>query len=201
MKVMTNTYKNYVTDDFWYYEGKLSSLERLKSGVTTGVCVLGSMPRADDPIFAINHAKGYEEVGTREIVCTGPCNPPWPHKFSRWVNGKKIEKLVEYEDVLKSTEKVIEKLNHSNGDKIRAFVTPFVIISSVNPSNSTPADQLMELTTHDRYQAKKIREIAKKYNTRIHSDAFGGMVHIAYQDKENALLGPDVHLQHCRGLS
>lgn len=27
------------------------------------------------------------------------------------------------------------------------------------------------------------------------------MVHLAYQDKENALLGPDVHLQHCTGLS
>jgi hypothetical protein len=27
------------------------------------------------------------------------------------------------------------------------------------------------------------------------------MVHLAIQDKENALLGPDVHLQHCRGIS
>ena len=27
------------------------------------------------------------------------------------------------------------------------------------------------------------------------------MIHLAYQDKENALLGPDVHLQHCTGLS
>ena len=43
--------------------------------------------------------------------------------------------------------------------------------------------------------------MAEKYNTRIHTDAFGGMVHLAYQDKENALLGPDVHLQHCTGLS
>jgi cytosine/adenosine deaminase-related metal-dependent hydrolase len=27
------------------------------------------------------------------------------------------------------------------------------------------------------------------------------MIHLAIQDKENALLGPDVHLQHCRGIS
>lgn len=27
------------------------------------------------------------------------------------------------------------------------------------------------------------------------------MIHLAVQDKENALLGPDVHLQHCRGIS
>lgn len=201
MPIMTKTYKNYVTDDFWYYEGKLSALERLKAGITTGVCVLGSMPRADDPIFAINHAKAYAEVGIREIVCTGPCNPPWPHKFSRWVDGKMITKEVTYEDVLKSTEAVIEALNHANNDKTRAFVTPFVIVTSVDGSNSTSPDRLYGLTEHDRYQAKKIREIARKYNTRIHSDAFGGMIHLAIQDKENALLGPDVHLQHCRGIS
>lgn len=36
--------------------------------------------------------------------------------------------------------------------------------------------------------------------TRIHSDAFWGMVHLAAQD-EYGLLGPDVSLQHCNGLS
>ncbi len=201
MPIMTETYKHYVTDDFWYYEGKLNALERLKAGITTGACVLGSMPRSDDPIFALNHAKAYAEVGIREIVCTGPCNPPWPHSFSRWVDGKRIVKEVTYEEVLKGAEAVIEALNHTHEDRIRAFITPFVIVTSVDPSHPTPPDRLYGLTEHDRYQAKKIREIARKYNTRIHSDAFGGMIHLAIQDPENALLGPDVHLQHCRGIS
>lgn len=201
MKIMTETYKHFVTDDFWYYEGKLSGLERLKAGVTTGASVLGSMPRSDDPIFAINHAKAYSEIGIREIVCTGPCNPPWPHNFSRWVNGERVGREVSYEEVLKGAEAVIEALHRSNEDKIRAFITPFVIITSVNPSYPTPPDQLLGLTDHDRFQAKKIRQIARKYDTRIHSDAFGGMIHLAMQDKDNALLGPDVHLQHCQGIS
>lgn len=201
MPIMTHTYKHFVTDDFWYYEGKLNALERLKAGVTTGACVLGSMPRSDDPIFALNHAKAYAETGVREIVCTGPCNPPWPHRFSRWVDGQRVVKEVTYEEVLQGAEAVIEALNHANGDRTRAFITPFVIVTSVNPSAPTPPDHIYGLTDHDRYQAKRIREIARKYKTRIHSDAFGGMVHMAYQDKENALLGPDVHLQHCRGIS
>lgn len=201
MTAMTNTYKHYVTDDFWYYEGKLSALERLKAGITTGVSVLGSMPRSDDPIFAINHAKAYAKTGVREVVCTGPCNPPWPHLFSRWVDGKMITKEVTYEEVLKGAEGVIEALNHANNDRTRAFITPFVIVTSVDPSQPTSPAQLYGLSEHDYYQAKKIREIAKKYNTRIHSDAFGGMIHLAIQDKENALLGSDVHLQHCRGIS
>ncbi|MFE5429175.1 amidohydrolase family protein [Peribacillus simplex] len=201
MPIMTETYKHYVTDDFWYYEGKLSALERLRAGVTTGVCVLGSMPRSDEPIFALNHAKAYAEVGIREIVATGPCNPPWPHPFSRWIDGKRVTYEVTYEEVLQGAEAVIEALNHSHDDRIRTFITPFVIVTSVDPSYPTPADMLYGLTDHDRYQAKRIREIARKYNARIHSDAFGGMIHLAFQDKENALLGPDVHLQHCRGIS
>ncbi len=201
MKSLTNTYKHYITDDFWYYEGKLSALERLKAGITTGLSVLGSMPRCDDPIFAINHAKAYAETGVREIVATGPCNPPWPHLFSRWVDGEMITKEVTYEEVLKGAEGVIEALNHANNDRIRAFITPFVIVTSVDPSNPTSPAMIHGLNDHDRYQAKRIREIARKYNTRIHSDAFGGMIHLAAQDKENALLGPDVHLQHCRGIT
>ncbi|MCG5254655.1 amidohydrolase family protein [Brevibacillus agri] len=201
MPIITNVYKHEVTDDFWYYEGKLSALERLKAGITTGVSVLGSMSRSDDPVFALNHAQAYAEVGVREIVCTGPCNPPWPHPFSRWVDGKKVTKEVTYEEVLAGAEAVIEALHHANSDRTRAYITLFVIVTSINPSAPTQADQLFGPTDFDRYQARKIREIARKYDTRIHSDAFGGMIHLAVQDKEYALLGPDVHLQHCRGIS
>lgn len=201
MPVMTNTYNHYVTDDFWYYEGKISALERLKAGITTGVSVIGSTPRSDDPIFALNHAKAYNEVGIREIVCTGPANPVWPKLYSRWKDGKRMTKEVEYEDVLKGAEAVIEALHHANGDRTRAFITPFVIVTSIEGSGPTPPSRLHQLTDHDRYQARKIREIARKHETRIHSDAFGGMIHMAVQDKDYALLGPDVHLQHCRGIS
>lgn len=201
MPIMTNTYKHFVTDEFWYFEGKLSALERLKAGITTGVSVLGSMPRSDDPVFAINHARAYAETGVREVVCTGPCNPPWPHSFSRWIDGQRITKEVTYEEVLNGAEAVIEALNHANQDRTRAFITPFVIVTSVEPSGPTSPAKLHHLTEHDLYQAKKVRGIARKYNTRIHSDAFGGMIHLAVKDWENALLGPDVHLQHCRGIS
>lgn len=201
MPVMTHTYKNYVTDNFWYVEGRLSALERLQSGVTTGVCVLGSQPRCDDPIFAINNAKGYSEVGVRDIVCTGPCSLPWPHRFSRWKDGKRTVVEVSFEQILDSLETIIQELDNSNNGKTRAFVTPFGAVTSIEVSGPTGADRVIKPTEWDLYQAKEMRRIAAKYNTRIHTDAFGGMVRLAYMDKENALLGPDVHLQHCTGLS
>ena len=103
MPVMTHTYKNYITDEFWYNEGRLSALERLHAGVTTGVCVLGSQPRCDSPVPAMNNAKAYAEVGVKDIVCTGPCHTPWPHRFSRYVNGERHMSEVSYETVLEMT--------------------------------------------------------------------------------------------------
>ncbi|MDD7401082.1 MAG: amidohydrolase family protein [Eubacteriales bacterium] len=201
MPVMTHVYKNYVTDNFWYIEGRLSALERLQSGVTTGVCVLGSQPRCDDPIFAINNAKAYAEIGVRDVVCTGPCSLPWPHRFSRWKDGKRSRVEVSFEQILDSLEVIIQELDHANNDKTRAFVAPFGVVTSIEVSGPTGADRVIKPTEWDLYQAKAMRQIAAKYNTRIHTDAFGGMVRLASMDKENALLGPDVHLQHCTGLS
>ena len=200
MPAMTHTYKHYTTDEFWYIEGRVSALERLKNGVTTGVSVLGSQPRCDDPIFAINNAKAYNEVGIRNVVCTGPCHVPWPHNFSRYENGKRVMKSVSFEETLKSLEEVIKALHGKNNEKTFVSVTPFGIITSINPSGATPKEELTALTDHDIIQAKAILKMADKYNVRIHSDCFGGMLHLAKQDLENAVLGPHVHVQHCTNL-
>jgi cytosine/adenosine deaminase-related metal-dependent hydrolase len=201
MPAMTHTYKHYVTDEFWYYEGRVTALERLKSGVTTGVCVMGSQPRCDDPVFSINNAKGYAEVGIRDIVCTGPCHVPWPHNFSRWRGGKRVMRAVTFEEVVKSLETVVKTLNNTNGGKTFAYVTPFGIVTSINPSGATPREQLTTLSEHDKLQAREMLRVAKEYNTRIHSDCFGGMLYLAMQDLDNAVLGPFVHVQHCSHLS
>lgn len=201
MPAMTHMYKHYINDEFWYIEGRLSALERLKAGVTTGVCVMGSQPRCDDPIHAINNAKAYAEVGVRDIVVTGPCHTPWPHNFSRWVDGKRVLSSVTFETCVKSLETVIKTLNNTNNGKTFAFVGPFGIVTSIDPSGATPIESLTTLTEHDKRQAKEMRRVAKEYNTRIHSDAFGGMIKLAMQDPENALLGPNVHVQHCTNLS
>jgi cytosine/adenosine deaminase-related metal-dependent hydrolase len=200
MPAITHTYKHYTSDEFWYYEGRVSALERLKAGVTTAVCVMSSQPRCDDPVMAVNNAKAYAEIGIRDIVCAGPCHVPWPHNYSRWIDGKRVMKAVSFEDVVKSLETVIKTLNNTNNGKTFAYVTPFGIITSINPSGATPKEQLTALTDHDIKQAKEMLRIAKEYNTRIHSDCFGGMIHLAMQKPELAILGPNVHVQHCSGL-
>lgn len=199
-RIVTNVYFHYTTDEFWYVEGLLSALERLKFGVTCGLSVIGSQPRSDDPIFANNHARAYAEVGLREVVATGPCNPPWPHKFSRWTNGRRIEREVSFEAALAGAEATIEVWHRAAGDRIRVFITPFLLVPSLDSSGPTPPDIALVLQQHDRRQSRMVRELAAKHDTRIHTDAFGGMVKLASED-EFGLLGPDVLLQHCTGLS
>ena len=201
MRIVTPTYFHFTTPEFWYADGLVSALERLRAGVTCGVSVMGSMPRSDDPTFGNNHARAYAEVGVREVVCVGPCHTPWPHAVSRWDSGQRERREVTLEEALAGAEAVIETWNHGADDRIRVFITPFTIVPSVEPSSPTPPELATSLTAHDRLQARRIREIAARWKTRIHSDAFGGMVRLAAQDDEHALLGPDVHIQHLTEIS
>jgi cytosine/adenosine deaminase-related metal-dependent hydrolase len=201
MRIVTPTYFHATTEASWYADGLLSALERLRAGVTCGVSVLGSAPRSDDPAIPAAHARAYEEVGLREVLCVGPAAPPWPRSTSTWTDGTRTRREVTYAETLEGLERAIETCDGRAAGRIRVFATPFTIVPSLDPSSATAPDVAAEFTQFDREQARRIREIAAKWNVRIHSDAFGGMIRLAARDDENALLGPDVHLQHCIGVA
>lgn len=201
MRVVTPTYFHSTTREFWLADGYVSALDRLRSGVTTGVSVMASCPRSDDPQFSIDHARGYTDVGIREIVCTGPAGLPWPHPATRWDGGAPVLRHSSLDEMLAGAEAVIESIDGSADERILVYLTPFTIVPSVDPSNPSTPEFATSLTADDRLHARRVRETARKHGVRIHSDAFGGMVRMAAQDRENAILGPDVHLQHCIGLS
>jgi cytosine/adenosine deaminase-related metal-dependent hydrolase len=201
MRVVTPTYFHSTTREFWLADGYVSALDRLRAGVTTGVSVMASCPRSDDPQFSIDHARAYAEVGLREIVCTGPAGLPWPHPATRWDGGRPQLRHSTLDEMLAGAEAVIESVDRSADGRILVYLTPFTIVPSVDPSNPSTPEFATALTDDDRLHARRVRETARKHGVRIHSDAFGGMVRMAAQDRENAILGPDVHLQHCIGLS
>ncbi len=198
-RVITQVYFHFVTPEFWYAEGRLSALERLKFGVITGVSVIGSEPRGDDPTFAGNHARAYAEMGLRAGVAVGPCNPPFPRPVSYWRDGKRHQTTTTFEDALMSAAKVARDWHGQADGRIQVYLTPFLIVPSCNSSGPTPAD-IARLTDFDRKYSRRVREVARDLGTRIHSDGFGGMIQLASRDP-HGLLGPDVHLQHCTGLT
>ncbi len=201
MRIVTPMYFHYTTPEFWLADGYLSAVDRLQNGVTTSVSVVGSAPRSDDPTFAINQTKGYTDVGLRDIVCCGPAGFPWPHPTTRWHGGTPKAYSVSFDEMLAGAEAVIETVNGTANGRIKAFVTPFTIMPSIDPSNPTTPDRATRSTPEDRMQGRKVKELAARHKTRIHSDAFAGHVRMAWQDPESAILGPNVHLQHCIGLS
>lgn len=201
MKIATSLYYHFTTRAFWQADGLISGLERLRAGVTTGVSIISSMPRSDDPEFAISHARAYGGIGLRQVICTGPAGRPWPHEVTRWDTGVPLRRHVSLTEMLEGAEAAIETLNGANEGRTRVFLTPFTIVPSLDPSNISTPDQAISLTPDDRMHARLVRELARKHRIRIHSDAFAGHVRLAAQDRENALLGPDIHLQHCWGIS
>ena len=146
MKVVTPTYYHYVTRDYWYADGLVSGIERLRAGVTTGASIITSMPRADDPVFASNRARAYEEIGLREIICVGPSGLPWPHPVTRWESGSPERRHISFEEMIEGSEATIEALNGRADGRISVFLTPFTIVPSVEPSNASTPDQAVKLT-------------------------------------------------------
>lgn len=201
MKIVTPLYWHHVTREFWEAEGMISGLERLRAGVTTGVSVMSSIPRSDDPAFAVAHAKAYDQLGLRNIICTGPAGLPWPRAATRWDSGQPQRRSLSLSDMLEGAEATIQTLDNTAQGRIRVYLTPFTIVPSIEPSNISTPDQAIALTLQDRDHARAVRELARKHGVRLHSDAFAGHIRLAHQDKENALLGPDIHLQHCWGIS
>lgn len=200
MPIMTRLYHFYTTDDYWYLEGRLAALERLKGGVTCGVSVISNSQRCDNINIPIRHGDGYAETGVREVLAIGPSNPPFPRKFRQYINGEWVEKAYTFEELMERAEAGIEAVNHSHHDLIRAVIAPFVMVSSVNPSSPTEPDVAVALDEQDKKMMKMVRQIARRQKTRIHTEAFGGMIRIAAQC-DDALLGDDVHVQHCTGIS
>lgn len=202
MAAFTHLYNHYVEDDYWYYEGRVSALDHLRAGITTTVSITGAQQRCDDPVFSINHARAYAQAGLREIICNGPCQPPWPHKFSRIVNGKRVVREVTHEEQVKTMETIIRELNHSSNDRIRVYVSPYGALTSTSASAPVQADQLVHgLTELDLHQLKEMWRVANEYDTRIHAEIYGGTIRQMYRNRELALLGPRVHLQHASGCS
>ncbi|WP_328803866.1 amidohydrolase family protein [Paracoccus xiamenensis] len=201
MKIVTPTYWHQTTRDFWAAEGMVSGLERLRAGVTTGVSIISSMPRSDDPEFAVAHAHAYAQLGLRNIICTGPAGLPWPREVTRWETGSPVRRSISLTEMMDGAEATIQTLDGQADGRIKVYLTPFTIVPSIETSNISTPDQAVKLTAEDRHHARVVRELARKYGVRLHSDAFAGHIRLAAQDTENALLGPDIHIQHCWGIS
>ena len=183
------------TENFWYADGILSALERLRFGTTYGVSMLGSAPRSDSPIYGKRFIDGIMDVGIRTMTGIGPPRAPWPRIFSDWKNGKRIDKWLTQEECFKVTEELIRSSHNTHNGKANVWV------SASRFSLPSPYDPMFDKShLPDAFKlANRIREIADKYKTGIHTHAYGGVV-ASLQKHLPHVLGPDLLLAHCTGM-
>lgn len=200
MDLVTQFYFTRTDQEFWYADARLAALDRLRQGVTTSMSVMGSRPRADEPDFVRAHARGYAEVGVAEVIGVGPSGRPFPHAAESPEAGQWRKKLVPLQEMFDATEEVISELHRSRDGLTQVFVTPFTILPSLFGSGPSSPYEAQRITEADREHGATVLELAARTGTRIHSDAFGGHIRLAMQDPDTAILGPQVHLQHCAGI-
>lgn len=201
MRVATYTYFHHTSPEYWAADGMLAASERIRFGVTTGVGILGSQPRSDEADFGAAQAASYERSGMRFALGVGPAGQPWPRPVGHWRDGRHVRREVGLDEMMAGAEETVRDWHGAADGRIRVLVTPYTMVPSLNPSGPLPPDQTLHLTAEDLEQSERVRDLARRYGTRVHTDAFGGMIRLAHQRDPNALLGPDVHFQHGFGLS
>jgi cytosine/adenosine deaminase-related metal-dependent hydrolase len=184
------------TPEYWYVDGLLSGLERLRFGTTTAVMMLGSQPRTDLPDYGEAFAQGASRSGARTLVSVGPPAPPWPKHFTNWKDEAPSEVDVTYEQCLEVTEELIRSWTSKDVTNIGAMVGP--------PRFSVPSrHDLFFDNAYAAYAAREAadtRRLAETYGVRIHTHAYGETVEYLHNHIPH-LLNDNVLLVHCTGIS
>lgn len=184
-------YQEASDEEFWYADGLLSALERLKCGTTTSTNMLGggdTIMRTDAPAYGERHCEAVEQVGIREFLAVGPGKPPFPRRYQAWDGPSPREVMVSFEQQMQTSEELIQRWHRRRSDRISICVSS----PAVHPGQSFTTDaQLEEL----KYQNCAARALSRKYGVLFTQDGHSrGTIQFAHEHFD--LLGPDVFLSH-----
>lgn len=204
-------YFHHTTEDWWYAEGLLSALERLQFGVTCGLTVVGGTPpRLDSPLFAHRQAQAILDVGIRGVVAVGPPDPLIPHlpvpwEATTWRNGRATKRRFTYDDALSNSVAFLDERCRQADRRVQGALAFPYLFGRQAAHPRFPFTYRAEHVPVMREKAQEIRQLSQQYGVILHSHAFGGSVAFALQhfgsDLTASLLGSDVLLAHCNGLS
>jgi cytosine/adenosine deaminase-related metal-dependent hydrolase len=188
-KVIQTVYAHASGPEFWEADARLSALERLKSGVTCGLSILGGyIIRTDERQYGDLHCRAYQESGLRGVLAAGPCAPPFPRSFTRWTGDDRSAITVSFADQLETSRKLVESWNGQAGGRLRTML----FAPLYWPGRSDSSDSLARQFS---LQNREMRALSRELGVWITQDNHqAGTVRAAC---ENGFLGPDVLLSHC----
>lgn len=181
-------YTRHAPPAFWRAEARLTALERLSFGVTTGLSLLGGgdcFHRVDRPEYGIAHAAGVREVGIRAILALGPQRPPFPRRYAE--AGAEYD--VSFEQMAETIETLIETL-HGRDRIAIATLMPVYREDTHDPA------EVAEI----RAQGDRMRALGARHGLLFHQDGHrAGSIAMAHE--MFGLLGPDASLSHSTDLT
>ncbi len=204
-------YWHATTPQWWAAEARLAAVERLRFGVTTGMSVIGASPaRMDSPVFAIENAEAYAEVGVRAVLGVGPPDPVFSHLPERWTGrflerGRWVEREFTYDDTIANSTEVIRVWNGAADGRIRvAMACPYLFGRHVHHARMRHRLPGPRDVPQMRAHAEQMRALTDQFGILLHTHMFRGSVDFALQHFGRAevegLLGPDVLIAHGNGL-
>jgi cytosine/adenosine deaminase-related metal-dependent hydrolase len=111
LETCRRVYLHGATPDFWFAEAQLTASERLLSGTTTALAMLGGAGdtiRSDDPAHAAAHLQGATDVGVRAVVVVGPGAPPFPKHTTAHGDGEARSIAASFDGQMAVTEAVVD---------------------------------------------------------------------------------------------
>lgn len=178
--------QNHCTDDeFWFNDGVISALERIKFGTTTAVSMF-------DRAMPINHThsleasmRGSAMTGIRQFTGWGAPYRKWLDYTREWKEDGTCEDIkIDAQTFIVNTEYCAEKLN--NKYKRATFI--------VAPSRMGNRPEIDEKTNE--YFDSEMYRISRKYNLPLHTHIYGGDIKAIY-NRTPQILGPWMSCVHC----
>ena len=198
--------------DWWYTEGLLSSLERIRFGVTTGVTIIGATPaRADSPVFALENARAVNDSGLRGIIGVGPPDPVikgvGAEYTTLWENNRPRIHRYSYEDAMENTRHVIQSVHDPKGSMMQVCLAiPYLFGRYPRTTRRNEISPHYQQADRDLIieKAHAAREFASKEGVLIHTHMFQSTLDEAVthygRDDVLKIMGSDVVIAHGNGL-
>ena len=189
-------YANGSTVDFWRADALLTSVERLRFGVTTSLTLFGGGDmdiRTDDQKYGDAYLQAVQDVGLRYFLAVGPRRPPFPRMFTEWNGNVSREVPVTFERQLEVSEALIRKWHNAANGRIKLAVVSPTIDPSATGFNRAEIPELKR-------EAIATRELSKRHGLLFTEDGHTtGTVKFAHE--EFGILGPDVIFSHSTELT
>ncbi len=187
-------YSQASNEDFWYADGLLLNLERLKFGTTTGMTFMGggdSVMRVDDPVYTLLHCKAAEEIGVREYVAVGPRRPPYPSLYSNWSGDARRDHMISFEEQITTCNKIVSE--RKQGEIVKVSLMFPTSHPEIKPITGVHLVDLKE-------QANIIRDISRRNKLLFTQDGHSRGT-IKFCHDELGFTGPDALLSHSTELT